>query len=208
LKNSNIPSNVELPSVGKLIKSTFLAMIVAVIILVTVALPAEYGIDPTGVGRLIGLVEMGEIKTYLAEEAALDEAKLLAEASQGAGYKGGLPDCTPNEGPLLVESTFQEKEVQIQLLAGEGKELKLVMSKGDQVKYSWASNGGKVVFDTHADSDDVKYYNYSKGKDERHEGVLEASFDGNHGWYWKNRSFKPVLIRLNISGDFAELKLD
>ncbi len=92
MKNSNIPSNVELPSVGKLIKSTFLAMIVAVIILVTVALPAEYGIDPTGVGRLIGLVEMGEIKTYLAEEAALDEAKLLAEASQGAGYKGGLPD--------------------------------------------------------------------------------------------------------------------
>ena len=43
-------------------------------ILVLFWLPAEYGIDPTGVGRLTGLTEMGEIKQQLAAEAEADAA--------------------------------------------------------------------------------------------------------------------------------------
>jgi len=73
--NSNIPSDREVPSTGKLIKSTILAAITAGVLLVTVVMPAEYGIDPTGVGNAIGLKRMGEIKTSLAEEAAQDAAK-------------------------------------------------------------------------------------------------------------------------------------
>lgn len=206
MKNSNIPSDTELPSIGKLIKSTLLAMFIATIILVTVVLPAEYGIDPTGVGKFIGLVEMGTIKVALAEEAAAEEAKAMAETSKDSGIKGALPEPASNEGPVRVESTFQEKEIKMPLLAGEGKELKLIMSKGDQVKYSWSSDAGKVVFDAHADSEQVKYHNYAKGKDERREGVLEAAFDGNHGWYWKNRAFKPMTITLQVSGNYAEIK--
>ena len=37
-------------------------------------LPAEYNIDPTGVGRALGLTQMGEIKTQLAREAEADRA--------------------------------------------------------------------------------------------------------------------------------------
>ena len=70
--NSNIPSSEDLPSTSKLIKSTVLAAIGAGALLVTVVMPSEYGIDPTGAGRLLGLTEMGEIKTVLAEEAAAD----------------------------------------------------------------------------------------------------------------------------------------
>lgn len=70
--NANIPSSEELPSTSKLIKSTILAAIGAGVLLVTVVMPSEYGIDPTGVGKLLGLTEMGEIKTSLAEEAAAD----------------------------------------------------------------------------------------------------------------------------------------
>lgn len=58
----------------KLIRSTLIALAVAVLLLVTVVLPAEYGIDPTGIGRMIGLTQMGEIKTRLAKEAAADAA--------------------------------------------------------------------------------------------------------------------------------------
>jgi len=36
-------------------------------------LTAEYGTDPTGVGNVLGLTEMGEIKQQLAREAAEDE---------------------------------------------------------------------------------------------------------------------------------------
>lgn len=206
MKNSNIPSDTEIPSVGKLIKSTVLAMIVAGAILVTVVLPAEYGIDPTGVGKFIGLVEMGQIKVSLAEEAATDEAKAMTETSKGIDDPGASLKSESNEVPLRVASTFQTSEIKIPLLSGEGKELKLTMNKGDQVKFTWWSDSGKVVFDAHADSEQVKYHNYAKGKDDRREGVLEAAFDGNHGWYWKNRAFKPMTITLQVSGVYAEVK--
>ena len=42
-------------------------------LLVTVVLlPAEYGVDPTRVGSLLGLTEMGRIKMKLAEEASAE----------------------------------------------------------------------------------------------------------------------------------------
>jgi hypothetical protein len=70
--NSNIPNNNELPSTAKLIKSTVIALVVALVLLVTVVIPAEYGIDPTGASRVLGLVEMGEIKSALHAEAEAD----------------------------------------------------------------------------------------------------------------------------------------
>ena len=67
--NSNIPINEDLPSTTKLIKSTVLAIIGAGILLVTIVIPSEYGIDPTRAGKMLGLVEMGEIKQSLILEA-------------------------------------------------------------------------------------------------------------------------------------------
>ena len=67
--NANKPNSDELPSSAQLIKSTVLAAIAAVVILLTVILPAEYGIDPTRIGKIFGLTSMGEIKMQLAEEA-------------------------------------------------------------------------------------------------------------------------------------------
>lgn len=57
---------------GGLIRSTLIAAGAAGAILVLFWLPAEYGIDPTGVGALTGLTEMGEIKQQLAAEAEAD----------------------------------------------------------------------------------------------------------------------------------------
>ena len=68
MNNNNKPSNTDLPSAAKLIKSTFVAIALAALILVTAVLPAEYGIDPTGVGNVLGLTKMGEIKVSLAQE--------------------------------------------------------------------------------------------------------------------------------------------
>ena len=66
---NNSQTNSELPSKAKLVKSTLLSIVIAGIILVTAVLPAEYGIDPTGIGSALGLTSMGEIKTALHEEA-------------------------------------------------------------------------------------------------------------------------------------------
>lgn len=91
--NSNMPTNEELPSTGQLIKSTVLAAITAGVLLVTVVMPSEYGIDPTGVGQMLGLSEMGEIKTSLAEEAAADakahapEVKAAPKVQKSQGHQ-------------------------------------------------------------------------------------------------------------------------
>lgn len=65
----------------RLLRSTLIALATAVLLLVTAVLPAEYGIDPTGVGRALGLTQMGQIKTRLAKEAAANAAADQAEAA-------------------------------------------------------------------------------------------------------------------------------
>lgn len=71
--NTNIPQRAELPSSAQLFRSTVIASGIAFTALVTVVMPAEYAVDPTGVGGLLGLTNMGEIKTSLAAEARADE---------------------------------------------------------------------------------------------------------------------------------------
>src|SRR3546814_17080661 len=48
-----------IPSTGRLLKATALAVAVATVILVTAVLPAENGIDPTGIGTQLGLHVLG-----------------------------------------------------------------------------------------------------------------------------------------------------
>lgn len=73
--NVSKPTLDDLPSSKQLLRSTLIALVAAIAILVGIVLPSEYAIDPTGIGRVLGLTEMGEIKTQLAEEAAADAAK-------------------------------------------------------------------------------------------------------------------------------------
>lgn len=76
---------------GGLIRSTLVAAGAAGAILVLFWLPAEYGIDPTGVGALTGLSEMGEIKQQLAAEAAAD-ALAAGAAGQPAPAGSTAPE--------------------------------------------------------------------------------------------------------------------
>ena len=72
--NSQKPRLEDLPTTGQLLRATGLAIAAAGAILVAIVLPSEYAIDPTGIGRQLGLTEMGEVKAQLAEEAARDAA--------------------------------------------------------------------------------------------------------------------------------------
>ena len=59
--NAEKPSLDQLPGSAQLFRSTVAAAVVAMVVLFTVVLPAEYGIDPTGAGRVLGLTEMGAV---------------------------------------------------------------------------------------------------------------------------------------------------
>ncbi|MEJ7759345.1 MAG: hypothetical protein WKF55_07100 [Gemmatimonadaceae bacterium] len=97
---AEIPSSyTTLPSSRKLLRSTALAAVVALLLLVTVVLPAEYGVDATGIGRALGLTEMGEIKVQLAKEAAADVAADVAAGATPATVGVTAPRSTPGASP-------------------------------------------------------------------------------------------------------------
>lgn len=203
-KNTNIPTNAELPSMGQLLKSTVLAICIAALLLVTVVLPAEYGLDPTGVGNLLGLVKMGQIKVSLAQEAADDRSNAKVEKSVVAKEVKTEPEPIPTEAAATT-ADVRTDELTITLAPDQGKEIKLTMAKDATVNYSWWTSGGKANFDAHADSKALKisYHSYSKGSLERSDGVLEAAFDGNHGWFWRNRTAKPMTVTLKVNGAYS-----
>ena len=82
---------------GGLIRSTLLAAGAAGAILVLFWLPAEYGIDPTGVGGLTGLTEMGDIKEQLSAEAAADAQALAAAAVATPAASAPMNTAVPSE---------------------------------------------------------------------------------------------------------------
>lgn len=187
----------ELPSTRRLLRSTATAAAVAGAILVTIVLPAEYGVDPTGIGRLLGLKEMGEIKMALAREAASQDAAAAAVPVDGA---------SPATPAATADSTKSDV-TEVVLAPTQGKEIKLVMRKDAVVTYSWATNRAVVNYDTHADSPTIKYHGYAKGAGVKADsGVLSAAFDGEHGWFWRNRSRDTVVVTLRTRGDYRELK--
>ena len=197
--NSNIPSDREVPSSAKLIKSTILAAATAGVLLVTVVMPAEYGIDPTGVGTVLGLTRMGEIKMSLANEAEADAAQLEIVVAE--------PVVTIEEKPAQAVSIASDEKT-FTLAPDEGTEIKVAMLKGAKVDYVWETNGGKANFDVHGDSKELKinYHGYYKGSDQRREGTLVADFDGSHGWFWRNRTTEPMTITIKTSGEYSSIK--
>ncbi|MHB0996699.1 MAG: transmembrane anchor protein [Elusimicrobiales bacterium] len=205
-----MPDISELPSKAKLIKSTILAAAAAGFILATIVMPAEYGIDPIGIGRLTGLKKMGEIKVSLAKEAAAAEqaAKLaLAEQSEIPPVKVAMV-AAPAKAKRGAKPKIRTDRMKVTLAPNEGVEVKLFMEKGRKVKYSWATNGGRANYDIHGDSEElgISYQGYSKGSEQKSEGVLKASFDGNHGWFWRNRTDTTITVTLKVRGEHTGIK--
>ena len=206
MSNANKPDASELPSTGKLLKSTGIAVAVASALLVTFVLPAEYGVDPTRIGSMLGLTEMGRIKMQLAAEAEAEEAGLAVAASTPApAAVATVAPATP-AGTTSAPTGQRSDETVITLAPDQGAEIKLVMEEGARVDFTWTSSGGAVNFDTHADRPGTPYHGYGKGSEQRVEGELVAAFTGSHGWFWRNRTGEPVTITLQTTGAYTEVK--
>ena len=228
--NTDLPTRADLPSTGKLLRSTAVAALIATGLLVTTILPAEYGIDPTGVGGALGLTRMGEIKISLATEANSAEASPAAPAvlpaaslpaavatvpgpqrhghEQAAAVTPAVASRTAEAAAEVVPA--RQHTVTLSLKPGEAAEIKLTMQKDASVRYEWSSVGGAVNYDTHGDPVGAPknfYHGYGKGKNETSNmGTLQAAFDGKHGWYWRNRSGAVVTVTLKTHGDYAQIE--
>ena len=209
--NADVPPRSELPSSRALLKSTAIALAVAALLLVAVVLPSEYGIDPTRIGRVLGLTQMGEIKMALAKEAEAADAAEAAAAQPPAApaptTQAAAPATAPAAAPAAADSGANSHVTELTLAPGEGKEIKLAMREGARVHFDWSVAGGVVNFDTHADRRGTPYHGYEKGQRLASDtGVLVAAFDGMHGWFWRNRGSAPVTLTLRTRGDYQDLK--
>ena len=210
--NTPLPTVNELPSTRKLLRSTVLAILVAAGLLVTVVMPSEYAIDPTGVGRTLGLTQMGELKIILAQEALADAAPPQASAPEPAPQIAAVkPEVQPAVQPVAKSNLALKKDqLTITLKPGEGKEIKLEVLKNRTVNYEWTTVGGPVNYDTHGEpynGEKGYFHSYNKGRQVLSDkGEFAAVFDGTHGWFWRNRSDNNVTISLKTTGDYLSVK--
>lgn len=187
-----------LPSVRLLSWLSLCALLLAAFIAVAVVLPAETDRDPTGLGRVFGLAEMGRIKVALANEAAADA-------------KAG--DARPNVGerrPTTVPGSRWRDSMSITLQPSEGIEVKMSMRTAEKARYAWTTDGGEVYFNMHGEPPnapkDYAAHRYGKGTSAAEAGELVAAFDGVHGWFWRNRTEQPITITLQTAGEYLVLK--
>ncbi|MCB1929679.1 MAG: hypothetical protein KDH17_16820 [Rhodocyclaceae bacterium] len=181
-----------LPSNKSLVKASLVALAVAAVLLVTTILPAEYGVDPTGVGNALGLSALHAGDADTSPEAGPQEDAL---AARSAVLKSDIP--------------FRSDAVEVQLPPHQGAEIKAVMEQGQSYIFHWEADGGPVYFDMHGDPPNAReneFISYWIGESQASaSGNFEAPFRGVHGWYWENRGDAPVTIRLKISGFYDSL---
>jgi hypothetical protein len=180
----------EAPSRKTLVALIAGGVIAASAILVGAVLPAEYRIDPLGIGAATGLLQMSgpqEIEVALPTSA---DANAVAR---------------------LYPTALRTDTVEIRLApAGDPDqrsdlEWKVRMHEGGTLVYTWTVDAPAEEFysDFHGESaptPDVKVVTYKKGGGTGFQGSMVAPFDGVHGWYLQNQSEHPVTVRLTISG--------
>ena len=195
------PDPKDLPSEAQLRRSSVIAFVTAIALAVVVVLPAEFAIDPTGAGRVLGLTEMGEIKKELKEEWENDEHHGQNPGTMQSWAASFL-------GVIISPAHAQDQSdaVEFTLEPGATYEVKLTMKKGDEVSFNMAVSGGRVNFDHHAHGDGSAI-TYEKGRGSTgSEGSFVAAFDGDHGWFWRNRDSKAATVTLTLQGAYSALK--
>jgi hypothetical protein len=202
--NAEMPSRAELPSTAKLVKSTVIAAAAAAVILVTVVLPAEYAIDPTGIGRALQLTQMGEIKKQLAIEAEQDRVRDNQQApapatpeqksalltliaglvvSPAHAHPGGHDDDATNQAPTAAPSAPQAAPLIAQPAATDAKSDNVVftLKPGEGVEYKMTmKKGAQVQFSWRADGE-VNYDMHGTqqgGKESSYKKGRAVTFDG------------------------------
>lgn len=185
-----------LPSTQALLKATFVALIIGAVVLVTTVLPAEYGIDPTGLGSRMGLTALSEATAAEIPETGAPSTNLLGAAASALS-------------PVWKsENAYRNDTLALTLQPGEGAEIKAKMEKGERFVFNWQAEGGGVNFDMHGEPPDAgdTFSSYWKGLNQNQaHGEFVAPFAGTHGWYWRNRGTAPVTVTVTTSGFYEKL---
>jgi hypothetical protein len=177
------------PSARTLALASGLAILAAAVILIVAVLPAEYGIDPLGAGRALGL--SGLAQAGRAEPVPPPQGKVLA------------PVMTGNVG--LYPSPFKVDSRVFELGPYEYVEFKYHLAKDAVMLFSWSADGD-ITQDFHGDPDGGgkdSTQSFDKLPRRGSEGSFTAPFSGIHGWYWENPGGETVKVRMTTAGFYT-----
>lgn len=177
------PFHGHAPTRKELLTATAVALGIALVVLVAAVLPAEYGIDPTGIGRMTGI-------------ARLDGSQASDPGAPSLASPAHRPEALP----------FRTDTVNVTIRPHDGLEYKLAMRANASLVYSWSAPA-PLYFDFHGEPTELPP-DAAPGYFESHEedtrasghGSLRAPFSGRHGWYWQNDGDTPVTVTLRLSG--------
>ena len=173
------------PSTKSLIWLCISSFLLAMILLIIAVLPAEYNIDPTGLGEKLGLTVLSQSAGHTAKASVIS-----------------CPEQTP--------SAEWQDTVVIHVPAKKGVEYKFYIQKDEQLAFVWDTNGESLYFDFHGEpeGDTTGYFkSYKINTDHKSSGTLSVPFTGMHGWYWENKTNKPIAVTLKTRGHYKKVGL-
>ena len=199
------------PSKGGLLKAVAVALLAAVVVTVLFILPAEFGVDPTGIGARLGLIDLAQ----RTEESGPADVTTVEGTWPGIPEEFDFyePDVLGDPFSRTQAERFRSDRLVIKLDVGEQVEYKAIMKQGDALVYHWVTEADTVYTDFHADPGedaegypDRYYIRYAESESNESSGSLVAPFDGNHGWYWLNIEEEPIEITLEVHGHYARVE--
>lgn len=204
----------EKPKMTKkqLVKSVLIALVVGAIVLVTAVLPAEYNMDPLGVGKLLGFnklyvdatpEELVQIKTGDLNSSNFKKLKL-----ENLGSPPSVPrPVEANDPPPEKQLPERTDTINVTVLPGKGIEYKFMALKYATVKYDWATDNDKIVYiDFHGeiirDQPAQFYQSHTHAYANNMAGTFTAPFEGKHGWYYRNENKDTVNVTIRLKGQY------
>jgi hypothetical protein len=181
------PPDGSTPSSRNLAKAVGAALAGAAVLLVTIVLPAEYGFDPLGTGRALGLSALRPP----TEPVPPPTGDILAPTTNGP------VDLYP--APFSVDSR------EFVLGPYEYVEYKYHLAQDAVMLFSWAATDG-VIHDFHGDRDGAPpdaAESYDAEPRQRADGKFTAPFSGIHGWYWENPGGDTIHVRVTTAGFYT-----
>jgi hypothetical protein len=200
-------NNQLIVSKKQLLKSVIIAFLIGGFVFITAVLPAEYGKDPVGTGKLFGFS-----KLYIKENINQLNFKKIELKDVGSPINITKPLEANNPAP---EKQFGLKHdsITVKIPPKKGIEYKVKMLKYGSTKYEWYSQNREVVFlDFHGEVEEknppkeVFYESYTVAYSNNMGGTFTAPFKGKHGWYFKNLSDKEITIIIKLKGQYQLFK--
>mgnify|MGYP003387582420 CR=1 FL=1 len=204
-----MPEPSQSASKKNLLTSVLIAAAVGALLLIVVILPAEYDVDPLGLGGLLGLNAMNSAPTRTIEitDVIGGNERVTEVEIPDFGDPVPLPNPAIHQDETMAHQT---RTLQIAIGAEAETEIKTILEEGKVILYSWEVDRGDIYSDFHGHSPEfgtefwVRYEEHQEGSGNN--GSLVAPFSGEHGWYWLNYNEFPVVVTLTVNGYFDDIK--